>query len=294
MFPLAVTPIVVLVAMLAGFAVPAAGASMQPLLVPLLMVLMFFGCLPIKPKSITGELKDWRRHLAVLAIVHFCSPLLLLLARPWLSPEIFVGFVLAAAVSSGVGVVFLSRLFRGVPAEALIITTVSNVASPLLVPIVVWGIAGSVVTIPLGAMAVTMAKLIFIPLAAALIVQHTRWYQPLKQWSSAVSIGVLALTIFGMVAAIQPLIVADIWQSISVGAVVAVLVAINYGLGWLLRGSRAERVTYALAASYKNFTLAMVVALAVFGPAAALPAVLYAVVNNVQLIPLAWRGRSFV
>lgn len=288
-----ITPLTVLLAMVAGFFLPTSQAILQPLLVPLLMLLMFFGCLPIQPRTVAAELHDWRRHLAVLAIVHLCSPLLVLLIRPWLPPELFVGLVLAAAVSSGVGVVFLARLFGGVPAEALIITTVSNVASPVIVPLVVWAIAGATVTVPLGSMAATMAKLIFIPLAAALLVQRTRWYRPLEHLARRGSLAVLALIIFGMVATIQPLLIADDSQSLRVGLGVAVLVAINYGLGKLISGTAAERRTYALAASYKNFTLAMVVALSVFGPVAALPAVLYAVINNLQLIPLTRITRQY-
>jgi len=41
-----------------------------------------------------------------------------------------------------------------------------------------------------------------------------------------------------------------------------------------------------VSASYKNHTLSTVIALSLFGPTVALPSVIYAVVNNLFLIPM--------
>ena len=78
----------------------------------------------------------------------------------------------------------------------------------------------------------------------------------------------------------------NISRSVMIGLVVLTLIFINSLLGYFLGANKKEKVTLLLAGSYKNYTLATVTSLSLFGPVVALPAIMYTFVNNILLIPI--------
>jgi len=278
--------LLILIAIVVGFAFPNQGLILKPYLIYLLMALMFLSCLSINLKEIFNELKDFRDELWTLAIIHLCSPLIILLLKPLFSEEIFLGLILASVISSGMSVVFLSHLYGGVASEALVITSISNMLSPLLVPMLVLLFAKTSIQIDIIAMAFTILKLVIIPLVLATLIRKTKFCNKLKSNCDYVSIALLFLIIIGIIAPVREVILGNIMQAIGVGALIAGLVSINFFLGYFIDKKKKTKITYALTASYKNFTLATVIALSMFNPVVALPAIMYTVVNNLFLIPL--------
>lgn len=277
---------VVLSAIVIGFAFPEPGFMLEPYLGYLLMCLMFFGCLDVSIPQILNHMKDYRKKIAVLLVIHLSGPVLVLFLRPFLPGEIYLGLVLASVVSSGMSVVFLSQLYGGIPSKSLIITSVSNIFSPVTVPILVFLFAGTSVSVDYVSMGLTMLKLVVVPVALVLLVQRTRFYQLIKDNGIYFSIGTLFLIILGIIAPVREVILADVSMSLVIGGLISLLVAVNFLLGYAVGSGRQEKITYGISASYKNHTLSTVIALSLFGPTVALPSVMYAVVNNLFLIPM--------
>ena len=130
--------LVILIAITLSFIFPAIGFALAPWTSWLLMALMFFSVLKIDFGVVLKQLKHYKKILKILLVIHLLGPVLVFLFKPLLTPDQFLGFTLAAAISSGLSIVFLSDLYGGKPSQALAITTISNVLSPLTVPAIVF------------------------------------------------------------------------------------------------------------------------------------------------------------
>lgn len=281
------TWLIVLLGIFGSFVVPRIGLGIKPYLSYLLMFLMFLSCLDLKLGEIVGSLKDYKKQSLVLAIIHVASPLVVLLLRPFItSDEIFLGLVLASAIPAGRSAVFLVNIYGGEPMKALVVTTISNALSPILVPLVVWSIAKTSIKIDVTEMGATILLLVVVPIVAAFLFGKTAPGKVLNKFSVSVSVLTLFLIIMGIIAPIR-MVVLDHWmQSIGLGFLIAFLISFDFFLGYLVGSKKEEQITYALSAGYKNYTLATLLSLTLFNPMVALPAIVYTVVNNILLIPL--------
>lgn len=277
---------VILFAVVVGFVFPDPWFMLKPYLSFMLMGLMFFGCLDVSIPQIVSHMKDYKKKILVLLVIHLSAPILVLFFRPFFPAEIFLGLVIASVVSSGMSVVFLTQLYGGIPSKSLIITSVSNIFSPVTVPILVFLFAGTVVAVDYVSMGVTMLKLVVVPLIAVFIVQRTRFHRLLKENGTSFSMLLMLFLMLGIIAPVREMILADVRQSLLISVIISVLVVVNFLLGYAVGSNRQEKITYAVSASYKNHTLSTVIALSLFGPTVALPSVMYAVVNNLFLIPM--------
>ncbi|MFH1790354.1 MAG: bile acid:sodium symporter [bacterium] len=278
--------IIIITAIVISFAFPTPGLFLKPYIGYLLMVLMFLSCLDVTIKKIIKSLKEYKEFLVILSIIHFCSPLLVLLIKPFVSSEIFLGLIISTVICSGMAVIFLSKLYGGTPVKALVITSFSNLISPITIPLLVLLFAGASIKVDAVAMGIAIFKLVVIPIVAAEIIGKTRLKKPLNDYGSTISIALLFLIMIGIVSPVRNLIVSNIKLSLVLICLAFVLISINFLLGYLFGNDKKEKITYGIAASYKNFTLATVIALSLFNETVALPVVIYAVANNLFLIPL--------
>lgn len=280
------TALLIVITLLVSFSFPVLGEFFKPVITYFLMAVMFFSLLTINIRTIIKDAGHWRINAAVFCIVFFVSPTLSLILKPFLSGELFLGLIIATAMTSGLVVVFLSKLFGGDPAKALVITAPANLLSPIIVPLLVLLFVGEEVTIDPVSMMLTMVKIVIVPFILALLVRRTRIVGPLDRIGQPLSVVLLLCIILGIVSPVRDDILADPMAAINLGLFAALLVMVNFFLGFALGRTREERITYGITASYKNFTLATVVALTLFSPVVALPAILYALINNLLLIPL--------
>ena len=131
------TWLLVLLAIVLGFIFPKLGFFIQPSVVYLLMLLMLFSVLDMSYRKVWEQLHNYKKTLAALSIVHLAGPLIVLAFKPFVTEEIFLGLIIASVINSGVSVIFLSKLYGGLPSKALVITAVSHVLSPIVIPFLV-------------------------------------------------------------------------------------------------------------------------------------------------------------
>ncbi len=278
--------LLILVAIALGLFVPASGRFLAPYLTVLLMILMFSSALELSKEKVFSYLLPFRKKAEVIAIIHLVSPLLLFFLRHTLSEELYVGLMLASVVSSGMSVVFLSHLYKGIPSEALIITTIANLFSPIIIPYLMLLLTETTISIHPELMTVTLFKIVVLPLLIASIIRESAYHLQVKKYADSASLIVLFFLILGLIAKVQITIVQNPLDTLILCIIIAGLILINFALGYSVGTTKEERITYAITASYKNFTLSTVLALTLFSPLVALPSVLYTIMNNVLLIPL--------
>lgn len=222
----------------------------------------------------------------LLLVIHVAGPLFVFFLKPFLPTELFLGMLLISAMPSGISVVFLSELFGGVPGKALPVTAISHIITPIAVPFIVFFIAGTEINIPSSTMTMTLLKLIIIPYVFALIIRRTAFYDGLNKYSLVSSQVLLFTLLLGLISPLASLIQQN-YSQLPLLVTVSVMMTTSFFLvSYRMGKSRKEHITFGITGSFKNFTLGTVVAVSLFSPGVALPVIIYAVINNMLLIPL--------
>jgi BASS family bile acid:Na+ symporter len=180
----------------------------------------------------------------------------------------------------------LSNIYGGQPTKALVVTSISNIISPIMVPLVVWLFAHTTITMDPVEMGGTIFKLVVIPIVFAIIARYLGLAKYLVKSGPNISVLILLFIIWGIISPIRHIILGDLNQSIGLFFIVILLIMIDFGLGFIIGTDRPEKITWAISASYKNYTLATLIALSLFSPIVALPAIIYTICDNLLLIPL--------
>ena len=276
----------VLTAILISLIYPQIGLGLQNYVTYLMMGLMFFSFLNIDFKKISKNLHHIKKPSATLAIIHLLSPLIVLTLKPYLDPQIFLGFIIVTIISSGISVVFLSSLFKGNPNTALVITFFSNILAPVTIPALLYLFTKLVININYLSIALTIVKLIIIPLLVAMLFHQFKFTKSIAKHANTISTLILFVVMIGIISPVQYLLVYDLKLTFLLIAIVIGLTSINFFAGYALGNTREEKITYGICSNYKNYALASIIALTNFDPMVALPAAIYALVNNLFLIPM--------
>jgi BASS family bile acid:Na+ symporter len=280
------TWILILIAILISLIYPKFGLTFKDYIIPLMMGLMFFSFLNINFQLLSNNLHHIKKPSFVLITVHFLSPVLLLLLKPYVIPEIFLGLIIVSASAAGISVVFLSSLFKGNPTTALLITFTSHVLAPILIPIIIFTFTRQVVEINYIAISMTIIKLIILPLLFAMFIHHFKFSKKISPHATKISSFILFFVIIGIISPVQNFLVENIYLTLTLFTIVIGLTTINFLVGYSLGKTKEEKITYGICANYKNYALASIIALSNFDPIVAIPAAVYALVNNLFLIPL--------
>lgn len=277
--------LIITIGIIISFIFPAIGLSLKPYLNYLLMALMFFSCLEINLKEIFLDLIDYKKHTVILVIVHLVSPMIIFLLRNFFSEEIFLGLIIVATIPAARSSVFLSSIYGGNTSKALAISTISNGLSPIIVPLLVWIFAKTSIKINYQEMGVTILMLTVIPIGLALIVRQLELSKSIKKYNTSLSITILFFLILGIISPVRNIILNNLQLSLTLGILIFILNVINFNLGFLVGKNYSDKIAFAISSTYKNTTLASILALSFSNPLIALPSVLYTVINNF-IIPL--------
>lgn len=240
------------------------------------------------------------RSLRNLARATFVSLLLnyvllggltLLLARLWNpDPELWTGFVLSAAVPSGIAVIPFSFLLGGDTTLALLGSVGVYLSALLIMPALTSALAGADSVDPLR-LVIALVEIVLVPLALSRLIRATPLRATVERWRGAVVNWAFALLMFAVVGINRD---ALLRQPTVLALTLAIALAGNFGLGFALEWAlerlhvaRTARVTYLLMASMKNTGLAAAMALALFTERTSVPA---AVISATNVFYLVWLG----
>jgi len=281
--------LIILFGALLGFIWPHPGILLRPLLNILLMILIFLSCLEIDLNKIWQTFKKPKLIFLELLIVHLASPILIFIfLKPFIQPELFLGLILVTTVPVGRSAVFLSNLFGGLPEKALIISSLSNLISPIVLPLITYYFARSTIKFDAIEMGSSITIIIVIPFFLALIFKHFNLIKKIINYQTDISTILVAIIVWGIIAPIHSQITSHFYLSLILTILSLVLMSINFGLGYLLGSSQPEKITYAISATYKNYSLATIIASLTFPWAimVTLPSLIYSISNNILLLPL--------
>lgn len=207
-----------------------------------------------------------------------------------------LGVILVGACPGGTASNVVAYLARGDVALSVGMTTVSTLLSPILTPLWIWVLASTWVSIDFFALLWTVTKIVLFPVVLGIIFR--RFWKP-SPW---VLEGLLPIFSIVVIAWIVGVIVGLNHEHFNISGVVVIAVvahnALGLGLGYW--GSRSKnttlqrRRTVAIEVGMQNSGLAVALAIAHFGPMAAVPGAIFSIWHNVTgpLLASVWRRRK--
>jgi len=228
---------------------------------------------------------SWHGLTAILA-GHVAMPFLAFaIARLLgLSPGLTAGFVLLAAVTPELATPTMTALSDGDTALAGIALVTIGAISLAFIPLATGFLLGDSIPIDPWRIVESLLLAVVIPMAAAIAIRE-RWGDPITSYQDyygAVSALMVVLIIGGVTAANADLFRAapELLLPVTLGAITLNLT--GYGIGWTtgFRFARPTRIATTLSIGMRDFAVAAaLVVSAGFPPAAALPAVVFGVVE---------------
>lgn len=219
------------------------------------------------------------------------TALILVVSTFYADEAIRNGWIVVAAAPSALAVIPITSVFRGNVRSALVSTAVLYLAAFAFFPAVTLTFAGRA-TDP-GNLAFQILLLIGLPLAVSRALVRSSWVARHRAVLVNVSFFVLVLAITGANRRVfleDPALIALLFAGAFVRS--WVIGTIAFLTSWRLGRSRDLRISDTLFASLKNLGLSALFAFALFGPTAALPAIVCLFLEVSWILALArWLAR---
>jgi predicted Na+-dependent transporter len=283
------TSLIVVLSIVLGFLLPQVGMIWKSFLTLLLMLLMFFVALTIEPKEIAHAIRNYPIMLTGLFTTFVLAPLLALLTKPFVSPTIYAGTVLALCCPSALVSAFWTKVFKGDTATALIMSIVTSLLSIVTIPGTMLIAAGTALNVDIPSMMASLAEIMLVPITASLLLRefvHLDWNRA-SSYGSRAELGILVLVIWGSVAPGVEYVRNGVAEFALLNAFMLVILALAFTLTHFLtrRFGHKTEISIEIATTVKNAALSLVIGLTAFGPQILPPLIANLIAQNLLLIP---------
>jgi BASS family bile acid:Na+ symporter len=176
-----------------------------------------------------------------------------------LPPDLAVGVILVGCCPGGTASNVITFLAGGDLALSVGITSVSTLLAPIVTPLLVWLLAGTMVNVNVVTMFISIVQVVILPIAIGIIIRHyaASFADKVAAYLPAFSVIAIALIVSAVVAANQ---VALLNSGITI-LIVVILHNIlgficGYGAASLCRMARPKRVAVSIEVGMQNSGLA--------------------------------------
>ena len=200
-------------------------------------------------------------------------------------PELAVGMVLLGSCPSGTASNVMGFLAKADVPLSVSITTCSTLLAPIMMPFIVWALAGQWVEVSFIAMATTVMKVILIPLVLGLIVHRMMGEKHVASLSKVL----VLISAFGVLVIVCGVIAINGPKILELGAFIVLMVLLhNLGgflVGYFVTGKlglgKKQQHSVTLEVGMQNDALAISLVSVFFAPAVAIPAAVGAAIHQI-------------
>lgn len=256
---------ILLVALVAGLALPALFTPFQQWSTLLLQAIFFLSSLKIDLHNVTHEARAWPTILLVNLFMLIVLPMLVFLAATFSIPALALPLLLLAAMPAGMTSPLFAQVLGLNISLSLVITVTTSLLAPLTVPIVLSLLVGGAEGVNLNHLFLTLLQVTFIPLVLA---QLTRRFVPglvsrTGRWFKYCSVSLLGLLIASIAGRYSDELLSRFSLESFLGLLAMTLFFLlthlaGYWLAWWR--NTEDRLTITLSITYMNFTLAIFLA----------------------------------
>ncbi|MEM1128992.1 MAG: bile acid:sodium symporter family protein [Pseudomonadota bacterium] len=277
-----------------AYLAPGLFAPYRGAIVPSLMVIMFAMGLTLRPEDLVRVATRPAPVFLGVALQFSVMPVAaLVIGRALALPdELVAGLVLLGACPGGTASNVMAYLAKADVALSVSMTLLSTVLAVVATPLLTWLLIGQTVPVDMGAMLVSLVKIVVVPVAAGVLLN--RFLGRVVERAKPVLPAVAALAILFVLGVIVAL---NRDNLASAGVAVFVAVFLHNACG-LLGGYWVPRLagfdirtcrTLSLEVGMQNSGLGVALSVLHFTPLAALPSVLFSVWHNISGALLAGR-----
>ena len=200
-------------------------------------------------------------------------------------PEIAVGMILLGSCPSGTASNVMGFLAKADVPLSVSITTCSTLLAPIMMPFIVWGLAGQWVEVSFAAMAMTVMKVILVPLVLGLLAHRLMGEKHIASLSKVL----VLVSAFGVLVIVGGVIAINGAKILDMGIFIILMVLLhNLGgflLGYVVTGKlglgKKQQHSVTLEVGMQNDALAISLVSVFFAPAVAIPAAVGAAIHQV-------------
>ncbi|MEW6351108.1 MAG: bile acid:sodium symporter [Thermodesulfobacteriota bacterium] len=259
---------------------PTSGVFFQPFIKYCMMTLLFLSFLRIDFRALSDTSAASLGKLAVLASVKLVVLPVAMFGVAWfVCPDYAVGVLLLSGISTGVVAPFAAGMFRADMVLVLRMVVVTSVAVPFTLPVLVKLLAGGEVSIPIADMGNLLGMVIFIPLAAVVLLRRysPRIVQVLAARQFSVSLVLFALINLGVFSKYSDFFFGNPQELVRATLCAYLLSGVYYLVGTCLTASGAleQRLAGGVSITIVNNVLVLVFSADSFGPLSPTLAAMY-------------------
>jgi BASS family bile acid:Na+ symporter len=283
------TLLIIVLSIALGFFFPQVGLIWKPYLALLLMSLMFCVTLSIESNEIAYSMKNYRVIMLGLFTVFVLMPLLSLPAKPFFSPIVYAGTMLAFCCPSAIATAFWAKVFKGDVATAMVISIITNLLSIATIPVTMLIAIGTAVNVDVVSMMMNLGEIILIPIIASFLLRelvHVDWNRAVV-YSSRMELCILVLLIWGSIAPGVEYARNNMTEFVLLNTFMLGALALAFMLTYFLtrRFGHKKAISIEIATTVKNAALSLVIGLSAFGPLILPPLIANLIAQNLLLIP---------
>jgi len=271
-------------------------SGLTKFITPTLGIIMFGMGMTTTPEDFKRVFKRRGDVIVGTTAQYAIMPLLgYLIARALgLEPILAAGVVLVGSCPGGTASNVITYLARGDLALSVSLTAVSTMLSPVLTPVLTYVYAGTWVDVPVGGLFLSTFEIVLVPVVAGIAL---RW--ALREKSRAAAVLMPSVSALGIIFVVGVIVAANAENIKTAGLMTALAVVLHNALG-LVGGSSVARLygmsgparrAVAIEVGMQNSGLGVALALAHFGPLAALPGAIFSVWHNLVGSVIAWYWR---
>ena len=264
-------------------------APLKPIVNSLFAFITFSSALAISPKRFLGAVTKLKAIALFFLWASIVMPVLsfFLASLLFSDPQIITGFVLLTAIPTAMAGYIWSEIYHGDEPLSLVFILISTLLGPILTPFTVQFFANTAVSIDTKAMIISLLMMIVLPSIAGIFINHsfgdekTKIVTPsLKPFSKIALFGIVTIN----TAQIAPTLIEQASAAyLPIFLLAAALAFFGYptsnALGTLAKLNLPERKSLTFAASMRNISAALVLAINYFSPMTALP-VIFGIVSQ--------------
>lgn len=271
-----------LASMLLGYFVPQF-AVLKPLLPYLLTLMLYNSLLNIKLRP---EHFFQNKILLFPLLNWLILPLLIIFTYKIFQPSYQIGLLITIITPTALGSPVITKLTNGKIELSMSFLLIFNMLAPFTYPILLWiYLSGVEISLPIGAILLRTAKIIFIPLIASMLTkQSPKILHFMQQKIAPINTFLVIFLVTIVISSARTQIEADTPLNLLVlFGYVLLICFILYGVGYLFAGKDdLLKRTLPIALGHKNTGLAILVCVANFSAVAAIPAVLYIISHHIM------------
>ena len=283
-----------LLAITFGLVLPQAAQWTKILMMPALALVMMLATINVPNDYFLNPRAILKPSLAgiMMTYVILNGTILLLSALLIGDRNLWIGFVLIAAVPPAVAVIPFTAILEGNVSSTLSGTVASYLAALLIMPLMFWIFIGAGFDDPYKLVRI-MLLLIVLPLVLSRMILYFNWQDRLAPVRGSLTNWGFFIVLYSIIGVNRDLIFS---QPLTIIPVAGIAFATTFVLGWiiqkigvLLNVDKGNIVSLVLQGTLKNQGISGGLAIALFAKEAAVPSAIYSIFMILYIIWLDWR-----